>query len=219
MEPDSVKRVVILGDAGVGKTTLVTNLVTGYISDSHCSVVQFHPSTTHRQPTMGVEFYTKVVSYKHSVIRFQLLDIPGEHIYQPLLHSYIAGSDACIFLFDVNNQESFNGVERWYSSLQQERVPPHMLYYLVGNKVDMVGDTEQEAVLLQECNKYAQIHHMNVAYISSLSIENITSLFRMITSDLSEVNETRATDTSCVFDPVERRHRTCLQLHIPFFCK
>ena len=65
----------------------------------------------------------------------QCWDIGGQTIGQKMIRSYLRGSNAVLFIYDVTSQESFDNLEKWKSFVDEvfpEEKHPYMA--LIGNK-------------------------------------------------------------------------------------
>jgi len=116
-------RVSIIGDASVGKTSILTRFL-------------FNSFDSCYQATIGIDFFTKVVLIEHSAIRLQLWDTAGIEKFAPLLPSYIRQADAVIICYDITNLDSFKHVEKYMELIKMHCIREPYLA-LVGNKVDL----------------------------------------------------------------------------------
>src|SRR3569832_832702 len=98
-------KVVILGDSGVGKTSLVIRYVRG----------TFQPF---QEPTIGAAF----VSYKETiddedltdnVVTFKLWDTAGQERYHSLTPLYFRGAHVALLVFDICRLHSFQTLQQW----------------------------------------------------------------------------------------------------------
>jgi len=104
MEPEEGKReyvfkFVIIGDSGVGKTSLLHHFVYSkckfFYNDLH--------KIDNRQPkqTVNVEFSSKSIELGNNLIRLQLWDTAGQEKYQAVTKSYYRNSLGVIIVFDI----------------------------------------------------------------------------------------------------------------------
>ncbi|KPI89969.1 rab7 GTP binding protein putative (RAB7) [Leptomonas seymouri] len=115
-------KIIILGDSGVGKTSLMHQYVN-------------HKFDSRYKATIGADFLTKDVEINGSVVTLQIWDTAGQERFQSLGSAFYRGADACILVFDVTQQESFAHVGSWLEefSIQAGRRDS----VLVGNKTDL----------------------------------------------------------------------------------
>jgi small GTP-binding protein len=120
----------VLGDGGVGKTTLVERLATG----------NFNPVT---KMTIGIDFsliHLNVMqdgAFESTSVDLTVWDLGGEDRFRFMLPSYIQGADGGIVLFDVNRFTSAMSLPDWMKMWYAAVVPDTPLY-LVGSKFDLV---------------------------------------------------------------------------------
>ncbi|AYU78017.1 rab7 GTP binding protein, putative [Leishmania donovani] len=115
-------KIIILGDSGVGKTSLMHQYV-NHIFDNRYKA------------TIGADFLSKDVEVNGRVVTLQIWDTAGQERFQSLGSAFYRGADACILVFDVTQQESFAHVGSWLEefSIQAGRRDS----VLVGNKTDL----------------------------------------------------------------------------------
>jgi len=121
-------KVIILGDSGVGKTSLMNQYVNKKFSASY-------------KATIGADFLTKeVVMEDDRVVTLQLWDTAGQERFQSLGVAFYRGADCCVLVYDVNNSKSFETLERWRDEflVQASPMDPESFpFVVIGNKVDV----------------------------------------------------------------------------------
>ena len=134
-------KVVLLGDTGVGKSSIVQRYVYG--SFKHDS-----------QPTIGASFMSKTLEIAEEGIhvRFQIWDTAGQEKYKSLAPMYYRDAMAAVCVYDITNKDSFESVKEWVEDLQQ-KAPDNIVIALVGNKSDL---QEKEKVPLSVATQYAK---------------------------------------------------------------
>ena len=86
----SLQKIIILGDSGVGKTSLMNRLVNNKYSSSY-------------KATIGADFMTKDVSIDDRLVTLQIWDTAGQERFQSLGTAFYRGSDVCVLVYDVTN--------------------------------------------------------------------------------------------------------------------
>ncbi|ETE71688.1 Ras-related protein Rab-7L1 [Ophiophagus hannah] len=125
---DHMFKVLIIGDATVGKTSLVQR----YANDSF---------NKHYKSTVGVDFALKVVQWSESeTVRLQLWDIAGQERFTSMTRLYYKEAAACVIMFDVTNFSTFTNCQKWKQDLDskvklQDGSPVPCL--LLANKSDL----------------------------------------------------------------------------------
>ena len=123
---DYRKKICLIGDPGVGKTSLIRRFVYDKFDDKYLS-------------TMGVKVSKKVVEVGVNDRRFrislQIWDTMGQREFRSLLVQYFKGAEGAFVVCDITNQSSLEGAEEWVKLLfsVSGRVPVIFL----ANKIDL----------------------------------------------------------------------------------
>ena len=123
-------KILITGDGGVGKTTLLHR----YLDNA------FIDTTT---MTVGVEFHVQEIKIRDTICSLLLWDIGGQQRFRFMVDKYIDGAKGALLLFDTTSMTSFVSVSKWEQVLRKK--DKHLPILLVGTKADldefsMVGD-------------------------------------------------------------------------------
>ncbi|KAI4197300.1 MAG: hypothetical protein LQ350_006028 [Teloschistes chrysophthalmus] len=120
-------KVIILGDSGVGKTSLMNQYVNKKFSASY-------------KATIGADFLTKEVLVDDRVVTMQLWDTAGQERFQSLGVAFYRGADCCVLVYDVNNSKSFDTLDSWRDEFLVQaspRDPENFPFVVLGNKIDV----------------------------------------------------------------------------------
>lgn len=123
---DHVFRILMIGDAGVGKSCLLLR----YADD------KFSCSTP---PTLGVDFRVRKINVDSKVVKLQLWDTAGHERFRTITCSYFRGAHGIILVYDVTNPESFANVKRQWLHEIERHAAPNVSMILVGNKSDLAS--------------------------------------------------------------------------------
>lgn len=147
--PDSVFKLLVIGDSTVGKSCLILRYVD--IHGSH------EPSFI---PTIGVDFKVKTIEVDSKRVRLQIWDTAGQERFNNIVKSYYRGSHGILVVYDVTNRETFDHVSKW---LRQAEEGPceDAVRFLVGNKVDLtdrqvVSEEEGRALATERSMQFMQ---------------------------------------------------------------
>ena len=125
---EAVGRIVMIGDASVGKTSLVGRLFG-------------RPFDVSYQETIGAAFHTYSVESKPGSY-IQVWDTAGEERYRSLGPIYFRKSSGAVLVYDLAAPETVRNLESWlveFRSVAGETAP----VFVVANKTDLVeGETE-----------------------------------------------------------------------------
>ncbi|KAG8897537.1 hypothetical protein FRC01_011296, partial [Tulasnella sp. 417] len=118
-------KVVVMGSAGVGKTSLVQRYTTNTFSSTKIAA------------TAGASFHVKKTVVNGVPVRLQLWDTAGQERFRSLAPMYYRGSHAAVLVYDITNPSSFDDIRVWLEELKKN-VPPEsendMIIYIVGTK-------------------------------------------------------------------------------------
>lgn len=162
-------KTVLLGDSGVGKSSLVLRFVTD----------TFRP---YSESTIGASFLTKILLVNEKQSKFFIWDTAGQEKYHSLAPMYYRGAQVAIIVYDITNKNSFLTLKRWIKELQLHG-PPDILIAIVGNKSDLSGNRK---VSYNQAKAYAD--EINVLFIetSAKNNSNINELFTNISNQIPE---------------------------------
>lgn len=135
--PQEVKLVVI-GNSGVGKTSLIQRFVTE----------NFRAET---DSTVGASYMTKIVGVGDSYMKFNIWDTAGQERFRSIVHMYYKEVGVAILVYDLSDADSFHRLSWWHGELRQH-IANDIILAVVANKEDLVM---QEKVPLEEAKDFA----------------------------------------------------------------
>ncbi|KAL6504194.1 hypothetical protein OROGR_026117 [Orobanche gracilis] len=130
-------KVIVLGDSGVGKTSLMNQYVHKKFSQQY-------------KATIGADFVTKELQIDDRLVTLQIWDTAGQERFQSLGVAFYRGADCCVLVYDVNVMRSFDTLDNWHEEFLKQIWRLHMLkanppdaktfpFILLGNKMDIDG--------------------------------------------------------------------------------
>ncbi|KAF2149934.1 rab family, other [Myriangium duriaei CBS 260.36] len=129
-KPSSSVKLVLLGEAAVGKSSLVLRFVSS----------EFHPS---KEPTIGAAFLTKKLSLPSRTIKFEIWDTAGQERFASLAPMYYRNAQAALVVYDLTKKSSLTKARHWVAELQRQASPGIVIGF-VGNKADLCAENEGE---------------------------------------------------------------------------
>ncbi|OEJ85408.1 GTP-binding protein YPT7 [Hanseniaspora osmophila] len=197
----NILKVIILGDSGVGKTSLMQRYVNGKYSQQY-------------KATIGADFLTKEVILEEDeesgnqgagnfasatagdsnnvksnkkTATLQVWDTAGQERFQSLGVAFYRGADCCVLVYDVTNQKSFEHLANWRDEfLLHANIssPETFPFIILGNKIDV--DDSKKQVSTRQAQEFARNFSADVA--SSASDNNSFGVPLFFTSAKGDLN-------------------------------
>ncbi|XP_014233811.1 ras-related protein Rab-37 isoform X3 [Trichogramma pretiosum] len=120
-------KTILLGDSGVGKTSLLVQFDTG----------KFQHGTF--AATVGIGFTNKMILVDDSQVKLQIWDTAGQERFRSVTHAYYRDAHALLLLYDVTNKQSFDNIRAWLGEIR-EYAQDDVVIMLLGNKCDCGSD-------------------------------------------------------------------------------
>merc|ERR1719320_1983041 len=125
-------KVIILGDSGVGKTSLMNQYVNKKFSKQY-------------KATIGADFLTKEVMVDDRLVTMQIWDTAGQERFQSLGVAFYRGADSCVLVYDITDPKSFDSLSGWKEEFLVQAAPQNQEefpFVCIGNKLDL-ADTQR----------------------------------------------------------------------------
>ncbi|KAL6601307.1 hypothetical protein ACP70R_044527 [Stipagrostis hirtigluma subsp. patula] len=176
-EIDYVFKVVVVGDAAVGKTQLLAR----YTRDEFA---------LDSKPTIGVEFQTRTITLHRKRVKAQIWDTAGQERFRAVTSAYYRGALGAMVVYDVTRRATFEHVARWVEELRAHADGPSTVVALIGNKADMPA--ERREVDADEAARLAEEQGLFFSEASALSGENVERAFLTLLEEIFAVVSRRA---------------------------
>ena len=162
---DHLYKIIIIGDASVGKTALLSKYLKGVFPKSPLS-------------TIATEFATKIIQIKEGgYIKAQIWDTAGEEKYKSITYHHYKKSVGGLIVYDITKKSTFENVKNWYNDLIT-KAEKGCIIALVGNKLDLVErNGRNRDVPKEEAQAYAEDNHMLFYETSAYNGTNINDIF------------------------------------------
>ncbi|XP_041050632.1 ras-related protein Rab-7b-like isoform X1 [Carcharodon carcharias] len=159
-------KIIILGSIGVGKTSLLNRYVNKRFTQEY-------------RTTLGASILTKEIGVDNTLVKLQIWDTGGQERFKSLVPSFFKGSDGCVLVFDVTDQDSFYDLEGWREEILLQ-IPLEYKDYpfaVLGNKIDV--DARQ--VASDEAEAWCTAHNVSYFEVSAKEDINVDHAFENIT--------------------------------------
>ena len=160
-------KIVIVGDGGVGKSTMIQRLTTG----------QFIP----QKITIGTDLATYDIDIDNINIRLQIWDFAGERRFRLFLPNYSRGATGCLLCYDITRRTSFDSLDEWFKIVNENAINP--VFILVGEKLDLADI--RRSVNNEDAEELKEKYHLDYFFeTSSKSGENNKMIFETLTRSI-----------------------------------
>jgi small GTP-binding protein len=134
-------RVCLLGDAGVGKTSLLTRFCDNYFFENYNN-------------TIGIDFRVATLKYDNIISKIHIWDTAGQERFRSLGKNFYKDAYIVLLVYDITRLESFENLKNiWYQELK-ENGEQNPIIAIVGNKSDLYE--EEEIVKEEDARNYAK---------------------------------------------------------------
>ena len=166
-------KIVVVGDGGVGKSTMVQRLTTG----------RFIP----QKITIGTDLATYDLQIDDSYdVRLQIWDFAGERRFRLFLPNYSRGATGCLICYDITRRTSFDSLEEWYKIVHYNAANP--VFILVGEKLDLADI--RRSVQFDHAEEFKEKYNLDYFFeTSSKSGENTKKIFETLTRSILKKKE------------------------------
>lgn len=166
-------KVVVAGDGGVGKTTLLRRYVDGMFDESTIM-------------TVGVDFFLKQLDFNSSITcALQLWDLGGQKQFRHLMSNYIMGARGALLLIDLTRMPEVNNVLEWVNIVRMHDIDLPII--LVGTKLDL-----EEAIAIDDdtaLNIKETFNMIDYMKTSSKTGHNVERVFERMAERLMNIKK------------------------------
>ncbi|EJT72652.1 vacuolar protein sorting-associated protein 21 [Gaeumannomyces tritici R3-111a-1] len=190
-KPSSSVKLVLLGEAAVGKSSLVLRFVNNDFQEN-------------KEPTIGAAFLTQKCNLPTRTIKFEIWDTAGQERFASLAPMYYRNAQAALVVYDLTKPASLVKAKHWVAELQRQ-ASPGIVIALVGNKLDLTsdgGDAVADAddgaddaaggdarkISTEEAKGYAEEESLLFFETSAKTGVNVTEVFTAIANAIPETS-------------------------------
>ncbi|KAG2374045.1 hypothetical protein C9374_011124 [Naegleria lovaniensis] len=156
-------KIIVLGDSGVGKTSLMNQYVNNKFSNQY-------------KATIGADFLTKEIMIEDTCCSLSIWDTAGQERFHSLGFAFFRGSDACVLVFDATVQKTFDNVNNWRDEFLLQTGPSdpeNFPFVLIGNKIDLEPQrTVSQKQALAWCKSKGNIPYFECSAKDGTNVEH-----------------------------------------------
>ena len=166
---DYLFKLLLVGDSGVGKSSLLIRFADDTFTESFIS-------------TIGVDFKIRTINVGGKIIKLQIWDTAGQERFRTLTTAYYRSAHGIVLVYDVNDKETYLHINQWLDEVERYACEG-VNKLLVGNKCDLVGKRQIE---YEAAKSFAE--RLQVSYIetSAKDSTNVDSVFYTMAEELRE---------------------------------
>ncbi|XP_055707786.1 ras-related protein Rab-37 isoform X2 [Phlebotomus papatasi] len=172
-------KTILLGDSGVGKTSLLVQYNFGEFRAGAFSA------------TVGIALTNKIVTVDQVRVKLQIWDTAGQERFRSVTHAYYRDAHALLLLYDVTNKVTFDNTRAWLVEIR-EYAQEDVVIMLLGNKADCGAERE---VKKEEGERLAREYNVGFLETSAKTGLNVDLAFLAVARQLkSRKSEFAAAD-------------------------
>ncbi|RFU26936.1 hypothetical protein B7463_g9404, partial [Scytalidium lignicola] len=194
-KPSSSVKLVLLGEAAVGKSSLVLRFVNNDFQEN-------------KEPTIGAAFLTQKCNLPTRTIKFEIWDTAGQERFASLAPMYYRNAQSALVVYDLTKPSSLIKAKHWVAELQKQ-ASPGIVIALVGNKLDLTNagggsnssddhgeddaageddNGDARKISTEEAKSYAEEEGLLFFETSAKLGTNVTEVFQAIANAIPETS-------------------------------
>ncbi|OHT10838.1 small GTP-binding protein [Tritrichomonas foetus] len=127
-------KIILLGDSGVGKTSLINQYIKGEFDSDQSA-------------TVGVEFQAKFITSDGENIKLGIWDTAGQEKFRTLTRQFYRNVDGVILVYDITDAKTLQSIDEYWMQQLQENATTSYQTIIVGNKSDMKETADSDSLV------------------------------------------------------------------------
>ena len=179
MNYDQKCQLLIIGDATVGKTSILNRFSDGTFNSNYLA-------------TVGLENITKDEIIDDKTIRIKIWDTAGQERYKSLTKSFFRNAEGVMLVYDVTNLETYDNLKFWLQSIQNNMSSDmgEIPIIIIGNKIDC----DEREVKVEEAENFWKEQGYPYFETSAKTGENIDKTIKFLVKKVINIKEGKKDD-------------------------
>lgn len=183
-------KVIVLGDSGVGKTSLVIK---------QCQ----ETFSFQRAPTIGTNHIKTVIEIDDYDVELKIWDTAGQEQFAALVPMYARGAQVCIFVASLIDPASIKHIENWHERLNTAGENPPFIVAI--NKTDMASDA---TVSIDQVREEYSEKYPNMYFVSARTGDCVHELFAGAAQEALKALKTKEADAGVTITEPKKPEKT-----------
>eukprot|EP00510_Aplanochytrium_minuta_P002172 CAMPEP_0184008746 /NCGR_PEP_ID=MMETSP0954-20121128/2164_1 /TAXON_ID=627963 /ORGANISM="Aplanochytrium sp, Strain PBS07" /LENGTH=225 /DNA_ID=CAMNT_0026287929 /DNA_START=27 /DNA_END=704 /DNA_ORIENTATION=+ len=183
-----VVKIGMVGDAQIGKTTLMVKYVEGKFDSDYIE-------------TLGVNFMEKSISLKNADVTFSIWDLGGEREFISMLPLVCNDALVILFMFDLSKRATLTSIKEWYR--QVRGLNKQAFAFLIGTKYDIFTKlpNEEQRDITKQARKFARAMKAPLIFSSASHSINVQKVFKIVFAKVFNIDP-KVKTVSKLGDPI-----------------
>ena len=161
---------IIIGDSGVGKSSLMTQYTESRFEDSH-------------EMTIGVGLGIRTLHLDgYPSTKVMVWDTAGMEMFRSIAISYFRNAIGAMFVYDITREETFNSIQKWMEDARKH-CDGNCVFMLIGNKTDLEHLRQVDKL---ELKRLSGSHGMPSMETSAKTIFNVEEAFTLLVKEVHD---------------------------------
>lgn len=174
-EPSRRIKLLLLGDSGVGKSSLILRWTLDAFSPSMIS-------------TVGVNFKTRKILHNNEIVQVQVWDTAGQEQFHKITTSYYKGAQGIMLVYDVSDVKKLENVEYWIKNIKSH-ASDSVQVVLVGNKIDLrTSDPHRPCIDTERGKEIARRFSVPFFETSAKESSHVDEAFTTLVAQIIDLN-------------------------------
>lgn len=169
---DYLFKLLLIGDAGVGKTDIIFKFSEAESNSAFIS-------------TIGVDFRVRTIEVDGKKVKLQIWDTAGQERLCSVTSSYYRGANGIMLVYDITDERSFDNIRKWISNVD-ENTSDDVEKILLGNKCD---ESDKRQVSKDSGEQLATMYGIKFMEVSGKANINVEDAFFTLARDIKDKTE------------------------------